>query len=578
MKRHYLTAIVLGVTLAGLALWLLPKAWRTGESPAESGRVHKLGAFRPISGTFTLDYESRQEVPGGMRGVLILRGALEIRHYSGSRSGLSITRCDHIEWRVLEQNVMTTDDCEREVAGQEVLVEVGTHQRLVAVRTAPRLTERAQQLLRGLAQELAFEQRPSATWSTSEPTPRGRAAVRYERKAETIERRRLRYLDGTVGKLLEGVTTVGFDDGELAELRLSERFPTATVRLELTRMGDAIAAGPPATKGWTRHGFDQPAATTSEEHLRQRIAGMTRAEFLSALDQFADGGHFPDHERFIWRATGLLRLEPALTRELERRFTDKTATHRRRALLLDLLASVSTREAQVSMRRMLDTQAAVERSDRFAHYVQRLSIVAKPDRDTLDWIEARYRAATDDNERIACAYTLGSVSRQHAGETGVVSRREAIARELERDVDLARSELERAHLLRALGATASPSAERALREGLASDSASMRLAAIGGLARLGIEDAIRDAIADTNADVQAAALRHLGFSSEDADALIPVIASQGLPASSARSLIRSLARSAEQRPEATRRIAQALIRAGYASGPEAMTLHTLSGA
>lgn len=571
MKARNMVLFALAALATSVGLWL-----RLSEEPPHSGH-HEDHAqavpFEASAGVYTLRYESKQAGPQGIQGSLKLRGQLELRHYARERLGLVLTSCEGIDWRVLERVVLGTgDDCNREVVGREVVLEFGEHRRLLAVQVPRELTPRAEHLLRGLAQELAFERRPLEAWSTLEQSPRGRVQARYAKQAQGLVRERERYVDLAQGTVQRGTSSIRFDDGELVAIAMHEQLSGTQVSLKLERKSAAAPRPPPSTENWARRTPSLDAAASREEHLRQRVEGLTPAELFGALDQFADGGRFPDHERFFWRASGLLKQQPGLAGQLERRFTQSAATHQRRALLLDLLASAGTPEAQASMRRMLETPAAAERSDRFAHYVQRLSILEKPDTESLRWIEARYRGASDDNQRLASAYALASVARQHGSD----AERDAIANRLEHDLNQSHDERDRAHLMRALGATGSPGAEQTLREGLGSDSPNVRLAALDGLARLGVRQAVQSALADPNPEIQAAAIRRLSFDADDANALEPVIGTGQLPESTARSLVRLLARQANAEPESVRRLARALIEAGYASGAEAATLHALS--
>jgi hypothetical protein len=569
MRRRVLPPIGLALVLVVLAWALAPSSREAASSPSASASA----PFHAWAGAYTIEYTSDARGPEAMRGSLQLRGELELRRYARDRAGLVLTRCDALAWTVLERAILgDAGACEAEVVGHEVVLELDRHGALVAVHAPSTLSAPVRLLLHGLAQEIAFEERTEAEWSTIERTPRGEAEARYAQHDARIVRTRTRYLQAGAPAIHEATSELSHEHGLWRELVLTERLDGANVHLRLVRVRDRAIAAAPSIEGWARLVPGSGSSAARGEHLRQRVDGLTREALLAALVDYGDGGRFPDHERFLWRATGLLRLEPELARELEPLFASVDATSTRRALLLDLLASASTHEAQASMRRMLESDTARADASRYVDYVQRLALVPEPDAVTLAWVEARYGRAETSNDRLALAYTLASVARQHGDEAA----RSAAAR-LARDVAEATTDRERAHRIRALGATGSPAAEPTLRDGLASNATAVRFAAVEGLARLGAHDAVRTAAGDADADVQAAALRHLRYDASDASALESLIAGDRLATRNVRALIRALSQHADAQPDAVARIARALIAAGHASGEEAAALHQLAG-
>jgi hypothetical protein len=123
----------------------------------------------------------------------------------------------------------------------------------------------------------------------------------------------------------------------------------------------------------------------------------------------------------------------------------------RRTLVLDLLASAGTPEAQGVMRRLLSLDVARRDGRSFAKFVQRLGFLERPDADTLAYLVGIYDETRDDAEEVhaACAYALGAaIGRAHLW--GHVDVRDA-AGVLRRDLLAATSVASKTRLLTALG-------------------------------------------------------------------------------------------------------------------------------
>jgi hypothetical protein len=563
-----IAAVASSVILAAAALYFWPAS-----PPRDPSRDVGASAAR-----YTLAYSSREARAEGLGGSLELDADLVLAAYDARRVGLTVVACRSIDWRVLEEPVMeSAADCERELAGREILLTLDGNRGLSAIDLPPGLTPRAEALLRGIAQELSFEQRTERAWRTDELSPRGRASAHYTREGSRYERTRVRYVEGPEGTLTS--TTSLVVAGLLpAELTLHERVDGEAqieVHMALSRGAEHAIARAPSVDGWTRVVPGAVQTRTSEALLDQRVDGYTRELLLADLDAFGDGGQFPDHQRWFWRATGLLRQHPELAREREPKFLDASATDRRRSLLLDLLASAGTSEAQAALLRLLGSEPATARSDRFALYVQRVGLVPRPVPETLAWIEARHGAATDHNTRFSTAFTLGSVARRFAQSDPSVPRR--IAGELTESYERAQDDRERALWLRAIGATGDGSARRVLEGGLGG-SPSMRLAAVEGLASIGAAEPLYGAVSDAHPAVQSLALRHVSLDEGGTAALERMVASNGVHARNVETLIRRLAQGEQDHPAEVARIARAMIDHGYATGPSAVALHRLAGA
>lgn len=117
-----------------------------------------------------------------------------------------------------------------------------------------------------------------------------------------------------------------------------------------------------------------------------------------------------DHNRWLWRATGLLTLRPELCDQFDALFQDPYLNHTVRAMILDLLTNVGHAQAQAALRRLLATDAARQGPGAAALY-QRLALLDAPDAATLDLAESRFD--TDEGpSRGPAAVVLGAVAGQ----------------------------------------------------------------------------------------------------------------------------------------------------------------------
>jgi hypothetical protein len=124
----------------------------------------------------------------------------------------------------------------------------------------------------------------------------------------------------------------------------------------------------------------------------------------------------------------------------------------RRSLILDLLASAGTPEAQIVMRRLLSLEIARKNGRTFASFVQRLGFMERPDGATLRFLISVYAESKSGpvELRSACAYALGAgAGRAHVwGLTEAATRASDVLR---RDLLLAQDAADKCALVTALG-------------------------------------------------------------------------------------------------------------------------------
>lgn len=161
-------------------------------------------------------------------------------------------------------------------------------------------------------------------------------------------------------------------------------------------------------------------------------------------------------QAFRDEASATLRLSRARGRSecdaLGAAFEDEAISDDRRSLILDILASAGTPEAQIVMRRLLSLDVVRRNGRTFASFVQRLGFMERPDGATLGFLISVYAESKDQGPevRFACAYALGAgAGRAHVwGLTEAATRASDVLRH---DLRLAVDPSEKCALVTALG-------------------------------------------------------------------------------------------------------------------------------
>jgi hypothetical protein len=168
--------------------------------------------------------------------------------------------------------------------------------------------------------------------------------------------------------------------------------------------------------------------TTADADVRmldQRIDGLTRADFSRALDDARASGAAPDHNRFLWRATGLMAREPALVKEIEGRYAAAPSdAHPYRALLLDLLVGTGDENAQRALVTLLARRETLL-DEKPTLLFQRLALLQAPTDDTIAFARVHAQDASSPYQ-LAAWITLGAAARTTSdrspeGARGLVS-------------------------------------------------------------------------------------------------------------------------------------------------------------
>lgn len=547
--RSRLPLLALGLAVALAAAGLLAGVRGTPRSSGAGGAAGSSSAFRWSlpAGTrlvYRLDWSTRQRVPelapAAAEGDLRLAGRLELRAHGRRDDGWLVeARLDAATRRmaVAGQDLLADDRALGDATAWAVLGDDGSLRAVEVGLDAPALWQNLAPALLGQL-EVVVPATPGAAWVATQRGPFGRGAVRYAASAgRDLVRVRAAYdvIDGLppadaaqVAARPQGEGRVRLGDGHLRGIVERERLviarPDGAVRLEgeasleleLLEAGrfvvDPLAAHAP------RRRLD-PAAVAGDVDaaraaLRARVDGLTAEELLAGVLLLADGS-LPDEERWTWRASGLLRLEPALCGALAGVFAEGRLTREGRALALDLLSGAGTPEAQTAMIAALRSPPAREHAPDWRRYVQRLSFLDAPTAETVAFArEARREAAAagDEHGARAAAYVIGNLAGS-LGAAGDEAGARALADELGRDLARADEPADRAALLVAYGAAGRPDAADVAAGFVADTHAEVRRAAVDAVAEAPGERAqalLVGLAADGDSMVQEAALAALG--------------------------------------------------------------------
>lgn len=480
---------------------------------------------------------------GELSGELTLSGALELRTLgtNGGRSilALAVPRVGAHAWKVLGGDLLADDVSTRAVFdGQEAFVELaasGKPERILFKRDAPELWKSVTQTLVA-AMTVTVPEDAAETWTASETTPTGVARVAYDTTSKgprVLERRRIDYetihaLLGCqgCGQTLDARSRISLDPkGHVASIHDAEslvvaRAPgaqtalRATSSFDLTLVETTLFEAPttvtldPSLEARAAGALRQGAAP-ERELLARRVADLTFEELEHTLASY-DGKELPNG--FVTQASGLLLQEPALAKKLVPFFTAAKTTDAQRAVVMDLLASASNKEAQAAMCDALSSDVG-KASALYPSLLQRLSFVPTPTPETLRFVEQAYTAGRAGSEaaRLASAYTAGAAafSARREGET---ARADAMAARLRADLAAAKTPKETSAMLTALGAAAAPGDGQRIVGFARGKDARVRASAAGALRRFKepeVRRALTDMLGDPAAEVEEAALRSL---------------------------------------------------------------------
>jgi hypothetical protein len=157
-----------------------------------------------------------------------------------------------------------------------------------------------------------------------------------------------------------------------------------------------------------------PSARAQENAWALRAAGLTFEQLMADLELHGAGGRMPQHDKWLWRATGLLRLHPERAQELAEFCLRQGTPDAARALAVDLLVNVGHAHAQSALRAVL-TSAELRQAPAFGGLLQRTGLLASPEPATVGTVLGLFREPASAAERRAVSATLGAMAQRSAG-------------------------------------------------------------------------------------------------------------------------------------------------------------------
>ena len=361
-----------------------------------------------------------------------LAGRLRL-HSRGLQGGVFVVGMRLVELRAARVEVAGQDGLAgADPTATEALAELRPDGSLVGVRFAPGTPELVQNLLMLVVTETAVTLGAGSSWTAGEGTTQGVAESRYAVVDEggdglALERVRERYREliaerasgRAMSQRAAGKASVSVRGGVLERLVAGETLRagdetgtsvTHVVSAELVlRSRETMAAAPPSVATVTRRpGELAVSGDFAARQLAMRVDGLTREELLETMAHAARGGRAPDANRFLWRATGLVRQRPELCAELVGLYDRDEADVEGRALILDLLVGAGTGPAQEALRDALGRKRG-QGEVGYRMLYQRLGLVAEPDAGTLDLAREHARVPGPEGKAAALA-SYGAVA------------------------------------------------------------------------------------------------------------------------------------------------------------------------
>jgi len=515
--------VVFFVVASGFAYWAFRPSEPVAVAPAAPRGV-------PL---YDFEFDATTTAPQGLgptasmlSGRTRLKGQFSLET-SGSTRELRLVRLDEIELKVGEKTKTEAAVLRAALEGHRARWQFSDGDRLQGVTVdvgAPPLFENLALTLTG---ELQLERRSEATWSTTERTGRGVADVDYSRDGKRVTKTRRTYSEltglGAATRLdsLASKATFELDDedvggragvtGSVGAGGAERQTATRGGGLPVHRRDTTAIAEPVAGFTETSRLPGQPVQPTdaAQQHLAQRINGLTATELTDGILRLAALGDSPDRLQFAIRATGLLRAQPELAVPLgERAALAKDSAQR--GFVLDLLAGAGTPEAQAAMRATVVSPLALADRERVTQFA-RLALVEHPTPETVAFVEDAWQRAEGKDKRDR-ALVVGAVAAAMKTD-GELARAEALGQQLAAALASAKEERDTLALVRALGNAGLDSQARHVIRETTSPSVTVRSVAAFALRKIEAQEARRTLLSlteDPAIEVQRSAFHGLG--------------------------------------------------------------------
>lgn len=323
-------------------------------------------------------------------------------------------------------------------------------------------------------------------------------------------------------------------DGEKAERSDSLRLLRTRVERRAPRPSSDLVARIPAA---------QLRGDARQNALIERTRGLTWERLEADLLGAADSGKVKRHNDWLWRAAGLLKLQPELARNMVGLYFDERMGSRGRDLVFDLLANVGHAEAQAAVRTILSNAERRAEPESWKA-LQRVGLVLEPEAATIDVVETIYDAPVSPAEHRSAAAALGGMAQRAGAEDA--GRATKIVDKLLAAVEGAEG-ADAAALVTGLGNSGDPRVEDAVVAFAGAEDASTRARAARALRGLSTERAsgtLASMVGDASAAVQQSALsglRHQEANPAIVSALTAAVANGQVAETTAKDLVRLVA-------------------------------------
>lgn len=500
--RRRLSLVLAALAVASTTGALLRSAvHESNETPATSSRYHLTWSFDTelLAGSDTAPLAGHLDLEGTLQLV-------EVGERDGHRliaaSLVGVTKHDVV---VLGRRALETDAAAAaELIGPTAWAELGADGRVETIYFAPGAPRAFTHLMQQIVGLSVVAPQDTPAWTTIEAGPSGVAEVAYTRDGAQLRRDRVRYTTLTSvpaqahinAPALTSTATIALDaHGRVASIVDDEQLAVTdadsgarvyrgtshfAITAEHGGRAASVTAPPSLASFEARHAGELSTAVDLDRQMLEGHAGGLTFDGLAKGLATDWGSRRTEKRQWIVQATALLKLDPSLCPELvELGFGEgSTLGDRQRVLIFDMLAAAGHAEAQAAMRDALGRPTA--RAQMVA-LVQRFSFVEKPDADTVAFVlAARESPGATRNETIATSYALGSIAK-HLRATGDQAAAEKIDTVLEDALARARTDADRAELLRAVGNAASVVTVPAVQAYASSTDPSVRTAAAWAL-------------------------------------------------------------------------------------------------
>lgn len=180
--------------------------------------------------------------------------------------------------------------------------------------------------------------------------------------------------------------------------------------LTMHRLSKPVSKPSPPSQGWvvaSAYPSAQAAPAPGQALLIKRVAGLTWEQMHDALIKHDLTGVMPEHERWLWRASGLLKLHPELAPRLAELALDERMALPGKLLIMDLLANVGHAQAQAALLTVLD-DPRVYGEPVYAALAQRALLLTSPQVETAQAFAKQLRHAPNSSTLATAASILGA--------------------------------------------------------------------------------------------------------------------------------------------------------------------------